>query len=246
MTPTQNITIGEFVAHDFRTASIFTKYGIDFCCRGHRTVAEVCEKKSMDTQSLLDELTTVILSANDTPVDFISWPLDLLIDYIEKKHHRYIEGKIPVIKQYLDKLCEKHSGTQPQLTAIRDLFAGCANDLTVHLKKEELILFPYIGKLQLAANTGKPMGNPSFGSITNPIAMMRHEHDQEGERFRKIAALTQHYTPPADACNTFRVAYSMLQDFEQDLHEHIHLENNILFPRAKKLEQTLHPQTLQS
>lgn len=209
-------------------------------------MAEVCEKKSVNPERLLDELTAVIHSTNDTPIDFASWPLDLLIDYIEKKHHRYVEGKIPVIKQYLDKLCEKHSGTYPQLIAIRDLFAGCANDLTMHLKKEELILFPYIGKLQQTAHAGKTMGNPSFGSIANPIAMMLHEHDQEGERFRKIARLTQNYTPPADACNTFRVTYSMLQDFEQDLHEHIHLENNILFPRAKKLEQLQHPQPAES
>jgi len=237
MTPSQHITIGEFVAHDFRTASIFSKYGIDFCCRGHRTIAEVCEKKSINHQNLLDELTSVILTVNNNPVDFSSWPLDLLVDYIEKKHHRYVEGKIPVILQYLDKLCKTHGEEHPELHQIKSLFQGCAADLTQHLKKEELILFPFIGKLEKAANQNGTITIPAFETIDNPIAMMKHEHEQEGDRFRKIAILTHNYTPPAGACNTYRVTYSMLQDFEQDLHEHIHIENNILFPRAVKLEE---------
>lgn len=240
MTPSHFITIGEFVAHDFRTASVFSKYGIDFCCRGHRTVAEVCEKKTINQEDLLEELTAVMLTVNTTAIDFSLWPLDLLVDYIEKKHHRYVEGKIPVILQYLDKLCTTHGGEHPELLQIQALFKGCADELTQHLKKEELILFPFINKLEKAVRLGGRLEVPTFDSVEDPIAMMKHEHDNEGERFRKIAILTHNYTPPADACNTYRVTYSMLQDFEQDLHEHIHLENNILFPTAVQLEGKLH------
>lgn len=239
MIPSQYITIGEFVAHDFRTASVFTKYGIDFCCRGHRTIAEVCEKKTISQDNLLEELTAVILTANANAIDFNSWPLDLLVDYIEKKHHRYIEGKIPVILLYLDKLCQSHGGNHPELLEVRSLFQGCAADLAAHLKKEELILFPFINKLEKAVQSETVLEIPAFDTVNNPIAMMKEEHEHEGDRFRKIMTLTHHYTPPADACNTYRVTYSMLQDFEQDLHEHIHIENNILFPRAKKLEEKL-------
>jgi len=240
MNSSQFITIGEFVAHDFRTASVFTKYGIDFCCRGHRTVAEVCEKKTINHDDLLEELTAVMITANTNAVDFSSWPLDLLVDYIEKKHHRYVEGKIPVILQYLDKLCQTHGAEHPELLQIQSLFQGCADELTKHLKKEERILFPFINQLEKAVSSTGRLEVPAFDSVEDPIAMMKHEHDNEGERFRKIAILTHNYTPPASACNTYRVTYSMLQDFEQDLHEHIHLENNILFPKAVQLEGKLH------
>lgn len=236
MIPSNLITIGEFVAHDYRTASVFSKYGIDFCCRGHRTVAEVCEKKSLNQTKLLDELAAVMIAANPNAVDFSAWPLDLLVDYIEKKHHRYVEGKIPVILQYLDKLCKTHGEEHPELIEIQSLFQGCSDELTKHLKKEELILFPFIQKLEKAISSGGRLETPNFDTVENPIDMMKDEHEHEGERFRRIATLSNNYTPPATACNTYRVTFAMLQDFEQDLHQHIHLENNILFPRAVQLE----------
>lgn len=236
MITSENITIGEFVAHDFRTAAVFTKYGIDFCCRGHRTIAEVCAKKSISTATLLDDLTATMLTQNTNAIDFKSWPLDLLVDYIEKKHHRYIEGNIPVILQYLDKLCKAHGDAHPELLEIKTLFEGCATDLALHMKKEEVILFPFVKEMEKSARMHTPVHAVSFNSVESPIAMMMEEHDHEGERFRKIAALSNRYTPPQEACNTYRVTYSMLNDFELDLHEHIHLENNILFPRAKKME----------
>ena len=229
-------TIGEFVAKDFRTAAIFSRHGIDFCCKGHRTIEEVCQIKKINEADLLEELEAVMDSKNDYGIDFNSWPLDLLVVYIEKTHHRYVEEKTPILLQFLDKLCSVHGSSHPELFQINELFTGCAGELAQHMKKEELILFPFVKKMMEATKSHASVEPPHFGTVNNPIAMMMEEHDNEGERFRKIAALTNNYTPPADACNTYRVTFAMLEEFEQDLHKHIHLENNILFPKAKALE----------
>lgn len=228
--------IGQFVADDFRTAAVFVNYGIDFCCRGHRTVEEVCNNNGIETNELLEKLGAVLSSKASQSIDYKSWPTDLLIDYIEKKHHRYVEAKIPVLRQFLDKLCRVHGERHPELFKINELFTASAEELTAHMKKEELILFPFVKKMVQATIDQNAIEAPHFGTVENPIEMMKHEHDNEGIRFREIATLTNNYNPPADACNTFKVTYAMLEEFEQDLHLHIHLENNILFPKAVKLE----------
>ena len=148
-------------------------------------------------------------------------------------------NNIPEIKLYLNKICKVHGEKHPELLEIQKLFNESAGDLTKHMKKEELILFPFIKKIATAKKEQTELAKPPFGSIENPINMMHHEHDDEGERFRKIAALSNNYTPPNDACNSYKVAFSLLKDFEEDLHKHIHLENNILFKRAIETEQTL-------
>jgi regulator of cell morphogenesis and NO signaling len=232
----EKMTIGEYVAKDFRTAAIFSKHGIDFCCKGNRTIEEACEKKDVDTNALLEQLNTVLATKNDSTIDFKLWPLDLLADYIEKTHHRYVEEKTQLILPFLDKLCKVHGAGHPELFEINELFKGCAGELAQHMKKEELILFPFIKKMVKATLTDELLDQPHFGTIKNPIAMMMEEHEAEGDRFVKIATLTNNYTPPEDACNTYRVTFAMLEEFEQDLHKHIHLENNILFPKAADLE----------
>jgi regulator of cell morphogenesis and NO signaling len=232
----EKITIGEFVAKDFRTAATFSKYGIDFCCKGQKTVEEVCDTKNINEVQLLEELNAVLASKNDSGIDFNSWPLDLLVDYIEKTHHRYVEEKTPVILQFLDKLASVHGSNHPELIQINMLFQGSTGELAQHMKKEELILFPFIKKMMGATISHASVQPPHFGTVNNPITMMMEEHDNEGERFRTIAALTNNYTPPEDACNTYRVTFAMLDEFEQDLHKHIHLESNILFPKTKALE----------
>ncbi|MCB0446174.1 MAG: iron-sulfur cluster repair di-iron protein [Gelidibacter sp.] len=229
--------IGQFVAEDFRTAAIFNKYGIDFCCKGDRTIEEVCDKNNVDCNQLLDELDHVLNSSTDQSIDYKSWPLDLLAEYIEKKHHRYVEEKTPVLRQFLDKLCKVHGQRHPELLEITAHFIASSRELAAHMKKEELILFPFIKKMVKAQLDGTAIQAPQFGTVENPIAMMKDEHENEGERFRQIAKLTDNYTPPSDACNTYKVTFAMLEEFEKDLHLHIHLENNILFPAAIKLEQ---------
>ncbi|WP_417872799.1 iron-sulfur cluster repair di-iron protein [Xanthomarina gelatinilytica] len=228
--------IGQYVAEDYRTAGVFSKYGIDFCCKGHRTIEEVCTKNNIDSNELLNELDKVLTANTNQSIDYKSWPLDLLAEYIEKKHHRYVEEKIPILRQFLDKLCKVHGERHPELFKINELFTASAVELAAHMKKEELILFPFIKKMVKAQIDKGAILAPQFGTVENPIAMMMQEHDNEGERFRQIAELTNNYNPPADACNTYRVTFAMLDEFEKDLHLHIHLENNILFPEAAKLE----------
>ena len=236
METNNNTTIGEIVAHDFRTAAVFSKHGIDFCCKGQRSIDEVCQKNNLNPAHLSQELNDVMSNKGGESIDFKTWPLDLLADYVEKKHHRYVEEKTPTLIQFLNKLCKVHGGTHPELFEITALFTSSAQDLAAHMKKEELILFPFIRKMAEAKSQNRDLATPHFGTVENPIAMMQDEHLTEGERFVKIAALTNNYTPPSDACNTYKVTYSMLQEFEQDLHKHIHLENNILFPKAIEMQ----------
>ena len=233
-----NKTIGEMVADDFRTASVFSANKIDFCCKGQRSIDEVCQKNNLNPAHLSQELNDVMSNKGGESIDFKTWPLDLLADYVEKKHHRYVEEKTPTLIQFLNKLCKVHGGTHPELFEITALFTSSAQDLAAHMKKEELILFPFIRKMAEAKSQNRDLATPHFGTVENPVEMMKHEHEVEGDRFRKIAELTNNYTPPTDACNTYKVTFAMLQEFEQDLHTHIHIENNIMFPRSIALEKT--------
>lgn len=232
----KNKPIGELVAENYRAATVFKKYKIDFCCQGGRTINDACERKGVDLSLLLDELDQAMQVKDTSTADYQSWPMDLLIDYIEKKHHRYVEQRTQEIIPFLNKLCRVHGERHPELFEITELFISSAGDLAQHMKKEELVLFPFIRKMVSTENQNQPLDQPQFGTVENPIATMMHEHDAEGERFRKIAALSNDYNPPADACNTYRVTYALLKEFEDDLHLHIHLENNILFPKAKAME----------
>ena len=234
---TQEKTIGDFVAENFRTAEVFKKYHIDFCCKGGRTVEEACDNKKVSPEQIYQELEE-ITNRKSEDIDFNSWPLDLLADYVEKTHHKYVEEKSAMLIPYLNKLCKVHGQRHPELFEINELFIGSAQDLAAHMKKEELILFPFIKKMVEAKKTGEPLPTPRFGTVENPVAMMKHEHEAEGERFVKIAELTNNYEFPDDACGTYQVTYRMLEDFQNDLHKHIHLENNILFPKAIAMEKT--------
>ena len=234
---TQEKTIGDFVAENFRTAEVFKKYNIDFCCKGGRTVEEACDKKKVSPEEIYRELEEVA-NRKSEDIDFNSWPLDLLADYVEKTHHRYVEEKSAMLIPYLNKLCKVHGERHPELFEINELFIGSAQDLAAHMKKEELILFPFIKQMVEAKKNGEPLSAPRFGTVENPVAMMKHEHEAEGERFVKIAELTNNYEFPDDACGTYQVTYRMLEDFQNDLHKHIHLENNILFPKAIAMEKT--------
>ena len=234
---TQEKTIGDFVAENFRTAEVFKKYHIDFCCKGGRTVEEACDNKKVSPQQIYQELEEIV-NRKSEDIDFNSWPLDLLADYVEKTHHRYVEEKSAMLIPYLNKLCKVHGERHPELFEINELFIGSAQDLAAHMKKEELILFPFIKQMVEAKKNGEPLPAPRFGTVENPVAMMKHEHEAEGERFVKIAELTNNYEFPDDACGTYQVTYRMLEDFQNDLHKHIHLENNILFPKAIAMEKT--------
>ena len=235
---TKESIIAELVALDYRTASVFKNNKIDFCCNGNRTIEDACNQKQIEYSTLLQQLDQIVSENKESTVDYNSWPLDLLADYIEKKHHRYVDTKIQEIKPYLEKVIKVHSSHHPELIEIGKLFEESADELTKHMKKEELMLFPHIRKMVQAEQSGSKVQAP-FGTVQNPIKMMMLEHDNEGERFRKISSLSDNYSPPADACNTYRVTFALLKEFEDDLHLHIHLENNILFPKAIVLEESL-------
>ncbi|MEO7175609.1 MAG: iron-sulfur cluster repair di-iron protein [Saprospiraceae bacterium] len=224
-------TIGEIVAEDYRTARIFEKNGVDFCCNGNRRLVDVCIQSGKNLETLSNEIDE-ILNSKKEQYDFKTWPLDLLVDYIEKKHHRYVELQIPVVQGYVEKIEKVHGKLHPELLEIKTLFLESSEELLSHMKKEESTVFPQIRKMVQHETVVGAEQNASFGGLKSSIDMLMNEHNTEGDRFRKIASLSNDYTPPLDACNTYMVAYSLLKEFEDDLHLHIHLENNILFPKA--------------
>ena len=227
-------TVGEIVTENFQTADIFKKYQIDFCCGGGISLAEVCKKKNLDLKEIENELLAL---NNQVPKshDFKNWELDFLIDYIVQTHHTYIMKSLPTLYQYLEKVARVHGKNYPQTIEIKNQFKIVAEELIDHMQKEEKTLFPYIKKIVEAKKVGQSLPIPDFGSIKNPIKVMEHEHENAGNIFKNIASLTNDYQPPEGACTTFKVMYSKLQEFENDLHQHIHLENNILFPKAIEL-----------
>ncbi|MBP7775727.1 MAG: iron-sulfur cluster repair di-iron protein [Acidobacteria bacterium] len=232
-------TVGSIVAEDYRAAAVFTKYGIDFCCKGGRTIQEVCQKKSIDEAQLADAIATVLARDAKSGDDAAQWPLEKLADHVETVHHRFVEERGPVIQQYLAKLCKVHGGRHPELFQLAEEFNACVAAMAEHMHKEEAVLFPFVRSLGQSERAGAPLPQPSFGSVENPVHMMMADHLEEGERFERMAALSNGFTTPADGCATYSAAFSMLKDFEEDLHRHIHLENNIMFPRAIALQKQL-------
>ncbi len=238
----QEMTIGRIVALDFRTAEVFKKYGIDFCCKGNRMLPDVCREKKLDFNTIEQELNEKIMRvAAKSDVDFKLMPLNELAAYIESVHHAYVRESIPLLLGYLNKINKVHGERHPELNELYQEFEGCANELTQHMVKEETILFPAIKKLAEASKSGTNTLSPFFfGALENPISMMQHEHTVEGDRFVRIAELTNNFIAPADACTTYKVAFQKLEEFQNDLFTHIHLENNILFPGSVELEQKVH------
>lgn len=238
MNATQTKTVADFVTENIKTAHIFKKYGIDFCCGGGISLEKACEKFGADIEQLRNDLDNVE-NTTTRATDYDNFKLDFLADHVVNVHHAYIEDNIPVMKQYADRVAKVHGHHYTELIEIRDLVHEVCGELASHCKKEELILFPFIKKMMQAKQDGSQLPKPQFGSVDNPIKMMEDEHEEAGEIFRRISGLSNNYTPPEGACNTYRAFYQKLQEFEEDLHEHVHKENNILFPKSLKLEKAL-------
>lgn len=228
--------IGQLVADDYRMASVFQKHKIDFCCNGNRTIQEACIESDLNADIVVLDLDAILLDESNKNLDYDTWPIDFLAQYIEQKHHKYVENQIPVLKGYLKKIISAHGNHHKELHDILKLFESTASELALHMKKEELMLFPQVRKMVISHKESAEISEPPFGSFENPIGVMMKDHTDEGERFRQIRALSNDYTPPADGCNMYKVAFKLLEEFEKDLHLHIHLENNILFPKAIDLE----------
>jgi len=233
---TSEPTIGELVAKDFRKAEIFKKYNLDFCCGGKKTVTQACNDKKVDYMTIEKELTALDAMQATPSQNFDEWNLDFLVDYILNTHHDYVKKSIPVLLEYTHKVAKVHGSSHPEVKTIAQKFDEAAEELSGHMCKEEQILFPYIKQLFLAKSNKLQTPYTAFGTVKNPIHMMEHEHDVVGDIFKEIRELSNNYTPPEDSCATYKVSYLKLKEFEEDLHQHIHLENNILFPKSILLE----------
>lgn len=231
-----NITVGEMVKNDFRKAEVFKKFGIDFCCGGKRTLEETCAKKGVDITAVKRELAAIEQSPSFEGIDFDSYSLTNLIDHIVDKHHAYVTNSLTVLNEFVGKVARVHGESHPEMKKVYELFEMIKLELEGHMLKEERVLFPYIKNLELAKMMDAKSASAGFGTVRNPIAMMEHEHEQVGQYMSEINELTNGYTAPPDACMTFRVSLHKLKEFEDDLHQHIHLENNILFPKAIEME----------
>lgn len=233
-----NLTLAEIVTENVRAAIVFEEYGLDFCCKGNRGLKDACADKNIDVQKIVNELTNLSGDGNgkENPD---AWQLDFLIDYIINNHHQYVRRMIPVISLHADKVASVHGKNHPETLRIADLFLAVREELEMHMMKEERILFPQIKQMALNKRENSQLLPPQFGSIQNPIRMMEYEHTSAGDALYQIRELSSNYTHPEDACNTFKALYSELKEFEEDLHKHIHLENNILFPKSIILEAEL-------
>ncbi|HRA60691.1 MAG TPA: iron-sulfur cluster repair di-iron protein [Bacteroidia bacterium] len=230
--------VGDFVKENIKTAHVFKKYGIDFCCGGGVSLERACRKENVS----IDDLAADLLKLENTPSgsqNFDKWELDFLCDYIVNTHHAYVAESTPMILSYAQKVTNVHGHAHPPVIEIYRLFMDVANELAPHMKKEELVLFPYIKKLVKAKNEKAVPEKSHFGTIQNPISMMEAEHETAGNLLKEIAKLSNNYSVPEWGCNTFKALYAKLDEFEQDLHIHVHLENNILFPKATNLERVL-------
>ena len=235
-TQLEDITIGEIVARNFRAAAVFQRFGIDFCCGGKRSVMDACRAANVEAGLVLDSLKELGQEERASD-DVAQWPLDLLVAHIVDTHHAYIRSAGPTISAYLEKLVKVHGARHPELARVAHVFSEMNRDLAPHMMKEEHVLFPYIGELS-QASAGPPLPSP-FGTVSNPIRMMEREHEEVGNGMRMIRELTNDFTPPEDGCTTYRVCFAELRRFEEDLHRHVHLENNVLFPKTVSLEQSL-------
>jgi regulator of cell morphogenesis and NO signaling len=229
-------TIGQIAAKDLRKAAIFKKYGLDFCCGGKKTVKEACAEKGLDVTKIEQELQQSDTGSTSRPIPFNDWNLDFLIDYILNTHHSYIRKNLPDIRSYAEKVLKVHGKNHEELTRIYQLVEEINQELTLHMMKEEKILFPYIKELVDQEKGVKTNYAAHFGSVKNPINMMEMEHELVGKNLEEIREQSGNYNLPEDACASYSLLYHMLDEFEGDLHVHIHLENNILFPKALELE----------
>lgn len=231
--------LGDIVNEDLRTASVFESFGLDYCCGGHQTLAEACRRRAVDPVVVLDALGRLGPASEGHQLPDEWRDLDALTRHILSHHHTYVNSSIPSILQTLDKLVRVHGERHPELATLRATFRALGDDLMQHMMKEEQLLFPAIDQLA-RQRRGDAAPDGMFATILHPVRVMEDDHQEAGALIERVRVLTGgHYEPPADACTTYRACFAELRRFEEDLHRHIHLENNVLFPRALDLERAL-------
>lgn len=230
--------VGDLVKANIKYAHVFKNYNIDFCCGGGITVERACLKSNVDVKEI-EKALGLVNDQGDPADNFDQWNSGKLCDYIVNTHHLYVTRAIPMIQSYINKVSAVHGHAAPELYRISEIFNEVDAELTAHMNKEEQVLFPYIKNSEAAATSNIPSPRPPFGSVKNPIRMMESEHETAGALMKQIAQLSNQYVMPEWGCNTFKALYDKLNEFEQDLHIHIHLENNILFPKAIAMEEEI-------
>ncbi|KIH77296.1 regulator of cell morphogenesis and NO signaling [Geoalkalibacter ferrihydriticus] len=230
-----NMTIGALVAEDYRIADVFEKHGIDFCCGGQATLAATCQENDLDLTKILQEMETVKKEPIGRSENFATWSLPFLIDYIVNTHHAYLKENDAHIVAYARKIAEVHRVHHPEVIEIATIFAKIADDMAVHLKAEEEVFFPAVKRVDTAVSSGQDPQSDDRALIKSELTKLHREHEQIGDAIHKIRHLAADYAIPEDACNTFVITYKKLKEFEDDLHKHVHLENNILFLKAAQL-----------
>ena len=228
-------TVGEIVADDYRTARVFEAHGIDFCCGGKVALSAACQDKGVDVAALLQELKTAKSEHIDRSQNYDAWGLPFLADYIVNIHHGYLNENTRQIAVYTRKIAEVHGAHHPEVIEIARIFDRIADDMEAHLREEEEVLFPAIKRIYEAGKGGSEPEQTDLIALKKILDKLNQEHDAIGEAVHTIRHLSMEYAIPDDACNTFMVTYQKLKEFEDDLHKHVHLENNILFPKAAQL-----------
>jgi len=239
MSVTTEKTVRELALESPAATRVFEKLGIDYCCGGNQSLEQACRVANLSVDQVLDslEMAKQTTRAEQKVHDWQREPLGDLVAHIKDTHHKYTREEIARLGPLLEKVCSVHGKNHPELLHIRATMTGLAQELTMHMMKEEMVLFPYIIRMEEAVIQNEPILPPPFGSVQNPVSMMEHEHESAGNALRAMRKASAGYVPPTDACISYQTLYKALSEFEADLHEHIHLENNILFPRAIAMEQ---------
>jgi regulator of cell morphogenesis and NO signaling len=225
-------TVGQLVVENPSRARVFEKLGIDYCCGGKKPLKQACEEMGLDVSVVLSALQSDARSRDPGEKNWATASLTDLADHIESTHHAYLKEELPRLEFLTSKVASKHGDRLPQLIEVKQIFAELKAEMDMHMMKEERILFPLCRQLDRALGGAEQATSFHCGSIANPIEVMIREHDDAGNALEQIRSLTGNYTPPEDACNTFRAMYDSLAQLERDMHQHVHKENNILFPKA--------------
>jgi len=231
----ETATVGEFVAEDYRTAEVFEKHGIDFCCGGKVALSDVCRHKGIDASALVKELQEVRSAPPDRGRNYAAWDLSFLADYIVNTHHAYLHENLEEIALYARKVARVHGRNHPEVVEIAIIFDKIAVAMAAHLREEEEKFFPALKRIEAARKAGEEPKSGDLAAVREGLEKFDTEHTEIGDAVHEIRALSRDYAVPEDACNTYLVTYRKLKEFEDDLHLHVHLENNILFPKAAVL-----------
>lgn len=233
---TAQTTVRDIALEQPASIRVFERFGIDYCCGGRRPLAEACQERSIEPQAVLDAIQQATVGGESTPA-WTQAKLEDICNHIVEAHHDYIRAELPRLEMLAQKVVSRHGTTHPELEPIQQLIGSLGEDLLEHIGKEEMVLFPFITKLERNLTNCGPRPLGCFGAVRNPIRMMIAEHETAGEAVARMRQLSHGFTPPEGACPTYRGFYQTLEDFEKDLHQHVHLENNILFPRAIELDE---------